>query len=86
MQPARSDYDHLSYRVIALPEDVVSKLVALHRELGLVFGAVDLIRRPDGEWVFLETNQSGEWDWLAGETGIPVAAALADVLTGKAPA
>ncbi|EPH43330.1 ATP-grasp ribosomal peptide maturase [Streptomyces aurantiacus] len=82
----RSDYDHLSYRVVTLPDHVTTKLVALHRELGLVFGAVDLIRRPDGEWVFLETNQSGEWDWLAGETGIPVAAALADVLTGKAPA
>ncbi|GHC89437.1 ATP-grasp ribosomal peptide maturase [Streptomyces flavofungini] len=82
----RSDYDHLSYRVITLPEDVADKLVALHRDLGLVFGAVDLIRRPDGQWVFLETNQSGEWDWLISETGIPVAEALADVLTAKAPA
>ncbi|ARX85612.1 hypothetical protein SMD44_05076 [Streptomyces alboflavus] len=82
----RSDYDHLSYRLITLPEDVTAKLVALHRELGLVFGAVDLIHRPDGQWVFLETNQSGQWDWLATETGIPVAEALADVLTEKAPA
>ncbi|KUF17326.1 MULTISPECIES: ATP-grasp ribosomal peptide maturase [Streptomyces] len=82
----RSDYDHLAYRVITLPQTIADKLVALHHELGLVFGAVDLIHRPDGEWVFLETNQTGEWDWLAGETGIPVAAALADELTVKAPA
>ncbi|WP_371652515.1 MULTISPECIES: ATP-grasp ribosomal peptide maturase [unclassified Streptomyces] len=81
----RSDYDALSYRVIELPEAVSRKLVELHRQLGLVFGAVDLIHSPDGQWVFLETNQSGEWDWLAEETGIGVASALADLLTGKAP-
>lgn len=79
----RSAYDSLSYRTIELPEDVSAKLVTLHKRLGLVFGAVDLIRTPAGEWVFLETNQSGEWDWLAEETGIGVAGALADILTGE---
>lgn len=78
----RSDYDALSYRVIELPDDVSAKLVALHRRMGLVFGAVDLIRDTAGRWIFLETNQSGEWDWLAEETGIGVAGALADALTG----
>lgn len=77
----RSDYDALSYRVIKLPDDVSARLVALHRRLGLAFGAVDLIRDTSGQWILLETNQSGEWGWLAAETGIGVAGALADLLT-----
>ncbi|CAM5609585.1 ATP-grasp ribosomal peptide maturase [Streptomyces spiroverticillatus] len=80
----RSDYDALSYRRIELPDDTTRKLVALHKQLGLVFGAVDLIHTPDDQWVYLETNQNGEWDWLAEETGIDVASAVADLLTGKA--
>ncbi|WP_050369514.1 ATP-grasp ribosomal peptide maturase [Streptomyces acidiscabies] len=80
----RSDYDALTYRVIELPDDVSAKLVTLHKRLGLAFGAVDLIRDAAGQWVFLETNQSGEWDWLAEETGIGVAGALADILTKEA--
>jgi hypothetical protein len=39
----------------------------------------DALCAPSGEFVFLETNQAGEWGWLAGATGIPVAAALADL-------
>ncbi|WP_265582706.1 ATP-grasp ribosomal peptide maturase [Streptomyces ferrugineus] len=82
----RSDYDALSYRVIELPEEVSSRLVELHRRLGLVFGAVDLIRDTSGRWLFLETNQSGEWGWLAAGTGIGVADALADLLSeGNSP-
>lgn len=74
----RSDYNH-TYEIIDLPDEVSGKLVELHRRLGLVFGAVDLIHDTSGEWVFLETNQGGEWGWLA-EQGVPVAEALADIL------
>ncbi|MEU2872926.1 ATP-grasp ribosomal peptide maturase [Streptomyces olivoreticuli] len=82
----RSDYDSLSYRVIELPDDVRVRLVELHKRLGLAFGAVDLILDTSGQWVFLETNQGGEWGWLAAETGIGVAGALADLLTQKGSA
>ncbi len=50
----------------ALPRDVEAQLGALLRALGLVFGAVDLIRTPDGEHVFLEVNPAGEWGMLSG--------------------
>lgn len=76
----RSDYDSHAYEVIDLPVRIRAGLVRLHRRLGLVFGAADLVCEPSGRWVFLETNQGGEWGWLADETGIPVAAALADVM------
>ncbi|MDL4775315.1 ATP-grasp ribosomal peptide maturase [Actinomadura xylanilytica] len=77
----RSDYDSLTYGELHLPAETCGKLVELHQRLGLVCGAVDLICDPDGRWVFLETNQGGEWGWLTQETGSPIAAAIADELT-----
>lgn len=76
----RSDYDSLTYEVIDLPLDLRDKLLDLHRRLGLIFGAADLIRTPDGRWVFLETNQCGEWGWLAAETELPITQTFADLL------
>ncbi|WP_214105593.1 ATP-grasp ribosomal peptide maturase [Acrocarpospora catenulata] len=81
----RSDYDSLSYERIDLPGEVRDRLVELHDRLGLVFGAVDLICDVTGQWYFLETNQSGEWGWLNLKTGLPVPAAMADILQ-KGPA
>ena len=52
-------------------------------ELGLVFGAVDLIRTPAGEHVFLEVNPVGEFFWLERYAGLPVSDALADILLGR---
>ncbi|MFC6883392.1 MvdC/MvdD family ATP grasp protein [Actinomadura yumaensis] len=81
----RSDYDALSYSPLRLSAGTCARLVELHRRLGLVYGAVDLVRTPDGRDVFLETNQAGEWGWIAEEIGVPIAAALADELT-RSPA
>lgn len=76
----RSDYDSLRYTAIDLPKEVEMGLMKLHELLGLVYGATDLICTPDGEWVYLETNQRGEWGWLADETGLLIASAMADLL------
>jgi ATP-grasp ribosomal peptide maturase len=76
----RSDYGSLAYSGIRLPPDVQDSLIQAHRRLGLVYGAADLICEPSGQWVFLETNQRGEWGWLSDETGEPVAEALAGLM------
>lgn len=81
----RSDYDSHRYEVIELPGEISRALVALHQRLGLLFGAVDLICEPSGHYRFLETNQCGEWGWLAAEAGLPAAAALADLLEKGTP-
>ena len=52
----------------------------LMEELGLRFGAVDLIRRPDGGHVFLEINPTGEWGMLEKDLGLPISEALAEEL------
>lgn len=63
-----------------LPDTVTTALHALMARLGLVYGAVDLRRRPDGEYVFLEVNPAGQFLYIEIETGQPIAAALADAL------
>jgi MvdC family ATP-grasp ribosomal peptide maturase len=63
-----------------LPTKVASGLQALMSELGLVFGAVDLIYTPAGEYVFLEVNPGGEWGMLERDLGLPISEAIAKAL------
>ena len=63
-----------------LPGEVANSLQVLMSELGLVFGAVDLICTPSGEHVFLEVNPSGEWGMLERDLGLPISEAIARAL------
>ena len=63
-----------------LPSEVVTGVQALMLELGLVFGAVDLICTPSGEYVFLEENPGGEWGMLERDLGLPISEAIAAAL------
>jgi len=75
----RSDYDHLSYRVVTPPPEVRRALHRYLRRFGLVFGAFDFALTGDG-WVFLECNPNGQWAWMEDPTGLPMTAAFADLL------
>ena len=63
-----------------LPTEVAKGLQVLMSELGLVFGAVDLICTPSGEHVFLEVNPGGEWGMLERDLGLPISEAIAEAL------
>lgn len=76
----RADYAALRYERIQVPEQVASAMGAYLGSFGLNYGAFDFVVTPDGEWVMLECNPSGQWLWLQEETGVPIAAALADLL------
>ncbi|ASU81477.1 hypothetical protein CDO52_00595 [Nocardiopsis gilva YIM 90087] len=80
MEDWRADYEALRHSVIELPAAVTAALVELHRRLGLVYGAADLICDTSGRFVFLETNQNGEFGWITHHTGLPIPAAIADLL------
>jgi MvdC family ATP-grasp ribosomal peptide maturase len=69
------------WQVGQVPGGVASGLQVLMSELGLVFGAVDLICTPAGEYVFLEVNPSGEWGMLERDLGLPISEAIAEALT-----
>lgn len=76
----RTDYQALSYAVVDTPQPILRSLRAYLKSFGLVFGAFDFARTAAGEWIFLECNPSGQWAWLEPETGLPMVAAMADLL------
>jgi ATP-grasp ribosomal peptide maturase len=77
----RTDYDHLRYSLIDIPNEIRHSVSGLLDMLMLRFAALDFVVTPSGEWVFLETNPNGQWAWLQDATGAPIAAAIADALT-----
>ncbi|MFF0815491.1 MvdC/MvdD family ATP grasp protein [Rhodococcus sp. NPDC003318] len=78
------DQSTTRYGVHSLPVDVERRCLRLVAELGLRYGAIDLIVTPDGRYVFLEINPSGQWLWIEDATGLPISAALADLLRSGA--
>lgn len=75
--PPEKDVKHT---VFNLPSAIQARLLALMDRLGLVFGCVDIILTPAGEYVFLEVNPSGQWGWIEDKTGMPITSALVDLL------
>ena len=68
------------WQTAEVPTEVASGLQALMSELGLLFGAVDLICTPSGEYVFLEVNPGGEWGMLERDLRLPISEAIAEAL------
>ncbi|MFF7750442.1 ATP-grasp ribosomal peptide maturase [Streptomyces sp. NPDC007971] len=79
----RTDYSRLRYTPVEPPPRIEPALHHYMRHFGLVFGAFDFCIDEDGQWWFLECNPSGQWYWLEPETGLPMRAALADLLERK---
>ncbi|HEU5281259.1 MAG TPA: hypothetical protein VFU82_04715 [Gammaproteobacteria bacterium] len=46
-----------------LPDVIANKCFALMLKLGVVFGCFDFIVTPEGEYVFLEINEQGQFLW-----------------------
>jgi len=76
----RATPEECRWQKAQLPQEVANSLQALMAELGLVFGAVDLICTPAGEHVFLEVNPGGEWGMLERDLGLPISEAIAAAL------
>ena len=66
-----------------LPDEVVRRLQAFMGKFGLLFGSLDIILTPSGEYVFLENNPVGEWGMIEKDLDLPIASAIADALLEK---
>ena len=76
----------LDYRLIALPPEVEARCLALMERLGLAFGCLDFIVTPEGEYVFLELNQMGQFLWLEELVPeLPLLDAFCAMLTQRRP-
>lgn len=69
-----------SFSPYMLDSGVANLLTALMTSLDLRYGAMDLIVRPDGSYVFLEVNPQGAYLWLEEMLGWGVTEAMADAL------
>lgn len=76
---------HTPYTPYVLPAGIAAKCLRLTQLLGLEFGAIDLIRRPDGEYVFLEINGNGQFQWAEDLSGVKISDALVRLLAGITP-
>ncbi|MDX3760019.1 ATP-grasp ribosomal peptide maturase [Streptomyces sp. AK02-04a] len=78
----RTDYGTHTYTPVATPPTVQRAMRAYLKHFRLVFGAFDFALTDSGEWIFIECNPSGQWAWMEPPTGLPMTAALADLLEG----
>ncbi|MGI9001121.1 MAG: ATP-grasp ribosomal peptide maturase [Pseudonocardia sp.] len=85
----RADYPSLTYEPVATPEPIATAVAAYLEWFGLSFGCFDFTvgPGPDGPdtWWFLECGPNAQWGWIEHETGLPIAAAIATLLTAEKP-
>lgn len=74
------DIEKLRHCPHQLPPEIETKCLRLMEWFGLAYGAVDMILTPNDDYVFLENNPSGQFGWIEELTGLPLTAALADML------
>lgn len=73
----------LEFVETTLPTEIEDLCVRLLKELNLRFGAIDLIKTPNGEYVFLEINPNGQWAWIENETGQKISDAIIEYLNDE---
>lgn len=71
---------NLKHEPYNLPHNLERAILKLVQAYGLHFAALDLIKTPTGEYVFLEINPNGQWFWIQQITGQPIARHIAEYL------
>lgn len=75
----------LVWQPYELPGTVASSLSKMMQAMGLLFGAIDMIRHTDGRYIFLEVNPQGEWGMLQRDLGYPIGQTIAQKLVARIP-
>ena len=64
-------------QAIKLPDWLEQALLALQNRLNLEYGAIDMRRTDDGDYLFFEVNPAGQWLFAEQRAGLPVTRAVA---------
>lgn len=64
-----------------LPNGIADKILKLTARFGLIYGAMDLRRSEQGDYVFFELNPEGQYLWTEIEAELPISRAIATYLT-----
>jgi glutathione synthase/RimK-type ligase-like ATP-grasp enzyme len=75
-------YDHRKtpYFSHVLPASIADKCLRLTQSMNLAYSAIDMVRTPEGEYVFLELNPNGQYHWIEQFTGLPITERLSMLL------
>lgn len=72
-----SNMPHSEY---VLSDSLKDKILKLMSELDIVYGAIDMIVTPKEEYIFLEINPGGRWEWIEQETNFDISGAISSEL------
>lgn len=67
-----------------LPNDIEVKLQLLMSKLDLNTGSIDMMVTPEGEYVFLEVNPTGQFGWVSENCNYYLEEKIAHCLEGRA--
>lgn len=76
---------HLRFAPIELAPELSRAILRMMEGLGLVFGCLDFIVTPQGEHVFLEVNEMGQFLFVEEYTEIPMLDAFCEMLIQGRP-
>lgn len=69
-----------------IPDSIRERCLKVMTALGLIHGSFDFIVTPDGDFVFLEVNESGQCLWLEEECpDLPILSCLTGLFLEKSP-
>jgi len=78
----QSGVNEVIWQPYVIPNGLKNLLRLFMQKIGLLYGAIDVICQPNGEYVFLEVNPGGEWGMIEKELDEPISEAIAKTLVG----
>lgn len=66
-----------------LPKDIEEKLDKFMKAIDMNCGSIDMIYTPKGEYVFLEVNPVGQYQWLEKNCNYPISKKIAEALINE---
>ncbi len=76
----RKDQLNIEYELFELPKEIEKKLLKLHKEFKIFYGAYDFIVDLKGEYIFLEVNPAGQWLWMEEKLNLNISKSIAEAL------
>lgn len=73
----KSQLQFFKYKI---PNDIKNKCIEIVKRLNLRFGAIDIIKDVNGNYIFLEINPNGQWAWIETQTQLPISDAIINEL------
>ena len=79
----RDNYSISHYEPYKLPVSIEVKIVSFMKKMDLISGSIDLIKSKTGEYIFLEVNPNGQYDWVSQYGGYNLNQKIAKFLINK---